>query len=115
LSLRAVFFDVGETLVDEERWWRELTERAGLQPHVVWAALGVTNERGEEQDALWGHLGIGRPTGGGTVSRTRSTTCIRTRSTVSKECGRSTFSSGSSAIRRRLSSGGRETRCFPQT
>ena len=62
-ALTAVFFDVGETLVDEERWWRELCERAGLQPHVVWAALGVTIERGEEHDALWGHLGIDRPDG----------------------------------------------------
>jgi HAD superfamily hydrolase (TIGR01509 family) len=61
LALRAVFFDVGETLVDEERWWRELAERSGLQPHVVWAALGVTIERGEEHDALWRHLGIDRP------------------------------------------------------
>jgi HAD superfamily hydrolase (TIGR01662 family) len=63
MALKAVFFDVGETLVDEERWWRELAERAGLQPHVVWAALGVTVERGEEHDALWGHLGIEKPTG----------------------------------------------------
>jgi FMN phosphatase YigB (HAD superfamily) len=63
VALRAVVFDVGETLVDEERWWRELSERAGLQPHVVWAALGVTIERGEEHDALWGHLGIARPEG----------------------------------------------------
>ena len=31
-----------------------LAERAGLQPHVVWAALGVTIERGEE------HNGSGR-------------------------------------------------------
>jgi len=61
VALKAVVFDVGETLVDEERWWRELCERAGLQPHVVWAALGVTVERGEEHDALWGHLGIERP------------------------------------------------------
>lgn len=61
MALRAVFFDVGETLVDEERWWRVLCERAGLQPHVVWAALGVTIERGEEHDALWTHLGIDRP------------------------------------------------------
>ncbi len=60
-GLRAVVFDVGETLVDEERWWRELCERSGLQPHVVWAALGVTIARGEEHDALWGHLGIDRP------------------------------------------------------
>ena len=61
MALKAVFFDVGETLVDEERWWRVLAERSGLQPHVVWAALGVTIERGEEHDALWGHLGIVRP------------------------------------------------------
>jgi HAD superfamily hydrolase (TIGR01549 family) len=63
VALRAVFFDVGETLVNEERWWRELAARSGLQPHVVWAALCVTIERGEEHDALWRHLGIERPEG----------------------------------------------------
>jgi HAD superfamily hydrolase (TIGR01549 family) len=63
VALEAVVFDVGETLVDEERWWRELCERAGLQPHVVWAALGVTIERAEEHDALWGHLGVEKPHG----------------------------------------------------
>ena len=61
MALKAVFFDVGETLVDEERWWRALAEHAGLQPHVVWAALGVTIERGEEHGALWAHLGIEQP------------------------------------------------------
>jgi HAD superfamily hydrolase (TIGR01549 family) len=61
MALKAVFFDVGETLVDEERWWRVLAERAGLQPHVVWAALGITIERGEEHNVLWEHLGIERP------------------------------------------------------
>ena len=61
MALEAVVFDVGETLVDEERWWCELCLRAGLQPHVVWAALGVTIERGEEHDALWSHLGIEKP------------------------------------------------------
>jgi FMN phosphatase YigB (HAD superfamily) len=63
VALRAVVFDVGETLVDEERWWRRGAERGGLQPHVVWAALGVTIARGEEHTALWGHLGIEMPTG----------------------------------------------------
>ena len=63
MALEAVVFDVGETLVDEERWWRELCERSGLRPHVVWAALGVTIERGEEHHALWGHLGLERPAG----------------------------------------------------
>ena len=61
MALRAVVFDVGETLVDEERWWRRLADRAGLQPHVVWAALGVTIERGEEHTALWEHLGVEVP------------------------------------------------------
>ena len=61
MALKAVVFDVGETLVDEERWWRRLADREGLQPHVVWAALGVTIERGEEHTALWGHLGIEKP------------------------------------------------------
>ena len=61
MALKAVFFDVGETLVDEERWWRAFAERAGLQPHVVWAALGVTIGRGEEHNALWDHLGIDQP------------------------------------------------------
>jgi len=63
MALKAVFFDVGETLVDEERWWRLLAERSGLQPHVLWAALGVTIERGEEHNELWTHLGIERPDG----------------------------------------------------
>jgi HAD superfamily hydrolase (TIGR01549 family) len=63
VALKAVFFDVGETLVDEERWWRILAERIGLQPHVIWAALGVTIDRGEDHNALWGHLGLERPTG----------------------------------------------------
>ena len=61
MALRAAFFDVGETLVDEERWWRVLAERSGLQPHVIWAALGVTIDRGEEHNELWGHLAIERP------------------------------------------------------
>jgi HAD superfamily hydrolase (TIGR01662 family) len=61
VALRAVVFDVGETLVDEERWWRRLAEREGLQPHVVWAALGVTIARGEEHHALWRHLGLEEP------------------------------------------------------
>jgi HAD superfamily hydrolase (TIGR01549 family) len=61
VALKAVFFDVGETLIDEERWWRVLAAREGLQPHDVWAALGVTIERGEEHNELWGHLGLDRP------------------------------------------------------
>ncbi len=61
MSVRAVFFDVGETLVDEERYWRAMAAAAGLGPHVVWAALGMTIARGEEHWELWRHLGVERP------------------------------------------------------
>jgi len=63
VQVRAVFFDVGETLVDEERIWGEVARAAGLQPHVVFAALGVTIERGEDHWALWDHLSVERPLG----------------------------------------------------
>ena len=58
-----MFFDVGETLVDEERLWREVAQAAGVRPHVVWAALGLTIERGEDHWAVWDHLGVERPSG----------------------------------------------------
>jgi FMN phosphatase YigB (HAD superfamily) len=63
VTVRAVFFDVGETLVDEERIWREVAHAVGLAPHVVWAALGKTIERGEDHWSLWRHLGVERPDG----------------------------------------------------
>jgi FMN phosphatase YigB (HAD superfamily) len=63
MPVRAVFFDVGETLVDEERLWREVALAAGLRPHVVWAALGATIAHGEEHSTLWERLGVVRPAG----------------------------------------------------
>ena len=47
MAVKAVFFDVGETLVDETRYWAQHAERLGVTPHVVWAALGATIVRGE--------------------------------------------------------------------
>lgn len=61
MPLRAVFFDVGETLVDERRYWREVAELAHVPEHALWAALGVTMARGEDHTALFAHLGIERP------------------------------------------------------
>ena len=63
MTVRAVFFDVGETLVDEERYWRAVADSVGLGPHVLWAALGVTIARHEEHWGLWRHLGLARPDG----------------------------------------------------
>jgi len=56
--LRAVFFDVGETLVDEERYWRRIAEAVGVRPHVLWAALGATIARGEEHRRVFDYLGV---------------------------------------------------------
>src|SRR5215471_11150000 len=61
--LKGVVFDVGETLVNEERYWRGAADRVGLPPHVVWAALGVTIERGEHHRRLYEHLGVAAPDG----------------------------------------------------
>ena len=38
-----------------------MSDAAGVGPHVVWAALGKTIERGEEHWELWRHLGLERP------------------------------------------------------
>jgi len=61
LAIRAVFFDVGETLVDERRYWRQVAALAGVPEHALWAALGVTIEHGEDHTALFRHLGVERP------------------------------------------------------
>src|SRR4051794_15376798 len=63
MAVRGVVFDVGETLVNEERYWRGAAEQIGLPPHVVWAALGVTIARGEHHRRPFDHLGVGAPGG----------------------------------------------------
>jgi FMN phosphatase YigB (HAD superfamily) len=62
MAVRAVFFDVGETLVDEMRYWGLLSRLAGVERQALIAALGVTIARGEEHTALWAHVGVTRPT-----------------------------------------------------
>jgi FMN phosphatase YigB (HAD superfamily) len=61
VAVEVVFLDVGETLVNEDRYWRELAAAAGVDAHVVLAALGVTIARGEDHTALWSHLDVPRP------------------------------------------------------
>ena len=58
MALKAVFFDVGETLVDEERYWRRIAEEIGVRPHVLWAALGATIARGEDHRRVYEYLGV---------------------------------------------------------
>ena len=61
MAVRTVFFDIGETLVDEHRYWRDVAALAGVPEHSVWAALGVTIARGEDHTVLFEHLGVERP------------------------------------------------------
>jgi FMN phosphatase YigB (HAD superfamily) len=61
MRLRAVFFDVGETLVDERGYWERVGAQAGVESHVLLAALGVTIARGEDHVELWRHLAVARP------------------------------------------------------
>jgi HAD superfamily hydrolase (TIGR01662 family) len=63
VPLRAVFLDVGEALVNEERYWREVARVARVEPHVLLAALGATIARGEEHRAVWRDLELPPPEG----------------------------------------------------
>jgi HAD superfamily hydrolase (TIGR01549 family) len=61
MAVKAVFFDVGETLSNEAPGWAELARRAGMEPHVVWAAVGVVIERRQHHRAVFELLGREHP------------------------------------------------------
>ncbi|MDX6512019.1 MAG: hypothetical protein QOE36_1523 [Gaiellaceae bacterium] len=61
MSVTAVFFDAGETLVDESNAWAELAEISDVPPHAMYAALGVTIERREHHSRVWELLGVDPP------------------------------------------------------
>lgn len=46
--IRAVFFDVGETLIDETRLWGDWADWLGVPRRTMFAALGATIARGED-------------------------------------------------------------------
>jgi HAD superfamily hydrolase (TIGR01549 family) len=47
MPIRAVCFDVGETLIDETRHWTEWAEFLGVPAMTLFTAIGVIMERGE--------------------------------------------------------------------
>jgi FMN phosphatase YigB (HAD superfamily) len=61
VAVRAVFFDVGETLVDESGYWGRVARLVGIPRQVVLAALGVTIARGESHRRVFELLGVERP------------------------------------------------------
>ena len=62
VEVRAVVFDVGETLVDESRAWAAQAERAGVTPFTLMGLLGALIDRDEDHRRVWDLLGVRRPT-----------------------------------------------------
>ncbi len=61
MTVRAVFFDAGETLLNEARAWGQLARAVGVEPHVMWAALGAIVERGEDHRRVFDLLEVEMP------------------------------------------------------
>jgi FMN phosphatase YigB (HAD superfamily) len=57
--IRAVFFDVGETLVDETRMWLGWAEHLDVSPLTFFAVLGAVIVRGEPHRRVFDHLAPG--------------------------------------------------------
>lgn len=53
MTLRAVLFDVGETLIDESRLWAEWADWLGVPRLTFMGVLGGLIERGEEHQAVF--------------------------------------------------------------
>ncbi len=60
-DLRAVVFDVGETLVDESRAWSEQARVAGVTPFSLMAAIGSVISQGRDHRDAWALLGVAPP------------------------------------------------------
>jgi HAD superfamily hydrolase (TIGR01509 family) len=58
--VKAVFFDLGETLVDENRAWLLEAERAGISPFLFFTTIGALIERGADHRKVWELLGLER-------------------------------------------------------
>jgi HAD superfamily hydrolase (TIGR01509 family) len=61
LAVRAVVFDVGETLVDETGMWARAADAAGVPRFTLMGVLGGLAARGERHSNVWRILGVERP------------------------------------------------------
>jgi HAD superfamily hydrolase (TIGR01549 family) len=57
MTIKAVFFDLGETLVNEERLWGEWADVLELTRLTFFAALGSVIQRGEHHRKVFEQLG----------------------------------------------------------
>jgi FMN phosphatase YigB (HAD superfamily) len=58
LALKAVVFDVGETLVDETGMWERVADAARVPRFTLMGVLGGLAARGEHHDRVWDLLGV---------------------------------------------------------
>ena len=59
--MKAVVFDVGETLVDESGMWERAADAAGVTHFTLMGVLGGLAARGEQHGRVWEILGIEAP------------------------------------------------------
>jgi len=56
--IRAICFDVGETLIDETRFWNEVAQYAGVPAFTLAGTIGGLIERRENHRSIFGYLQI---------------------------------------------------------
>jgi HAD superfamily hydrolase (TIGR01549 family) len=61
--VKAVVFDVGETLIDETRLWERAADAAGAPRFTLMGIVGGLAARGEHHRRAWELLGIEQPGG----------------------------------------------------
>jgi FMN phosphatase YigB (HAD superfamily) len=61
MALKAVFFDVGETLFDETGIWERAADAAGVPRFTLMGILGGLAARNERHTKAWELLGVERP------------------------------------------------------
>ncbi|MGZ8782820.1 MAG: HAD family hydrolase [Gaiellaceae bacterium] len=61
MALKAVVFDVGETLIDETHMWERAADAAGVPRFTLLGILGGLAARGEPHHRLWELLNVASP------------------------------------------------------
>jgi HAD superfamily hydrolase (TIGR01509 family) len=61
VPVRAVVFDVGETLIDETGMWERAADVAGVPRFTLMGVLGGLAARGEHHNRVWSILGVEHP------------------------------------------------------
>lgn len=61
MAVKAVVFDVGETLVDETGMWERAADAAGVPRFTLMGILGGLAARREHHTKVWSILGVALP------------------------------------------------------